>query len=177
MTGARAFAWERMHVVQTPLRFALFHVAAWLARATAPVTDKVGFDEFGNLVAHRQGRPSGNATPGACRPYGLRGTRGPGIIGVKAYHVHRGRERQGGIDRRYGCRRGHPGRLAVHLGLPYQSEVEQFGATEGRELQLVAPTGGSGIPCPYSHAPVELMDLRDMEIALALLEHLVRAFF
>lgn len=64
--------------------------------------------------------------------------------------------------------------MAADLGIPHQPEVSRAGATDGREFQLTAPTGGISIPCRNTHSPAEIVDLRDMTAALSLLVQVVR---
>ena len=63
-----------------------------------------------------------------------------------------------------------------HAGVPYQLAVTGGGMTDAAAAHLV----GGGItalevkiPRRYSHSPVELLDLRDLAVALALMEELV----
>lgn len=102
-------------------------------------------------------------TPELAERGGLRLGRGPGIKRMDAALVAHPR-----VWQRLEA-------LAARLGLPHQPEIGQVGATDGRDLQLAAPTGGLSIPCRYTHSPHEVVDLRDLEAALALLAEAVRA--
>lgn len=65
---------------------------------------------------------------------------------------------------------------AQRAGVPYQLAVTSGGVTDAAAAHLVA--GGIAtleikLPRRYSHSPVELLDLRDLAAALALVEELV----
>lgn len=68
-------------------------------------------------------------------------------------------------------------RAAERAGVPYQLGVAGGGVTDAAAAHLAA--GGIAtlqiqIPRRYSHSPVEVLDLRDLEAALRLAEELVR---
>jgi endoglucanase len=56
--------------------------------------------------------------------------------------------------------------------IPYQLEVLDRGGTDARAIQLSragVPAGCLSIPCRYIHSPSEMVDLNDVEKAVALL--------
>ena len=62
--------------------------------------------------------------------------------------------------------------------IPYQLEVFPGIGTDAGELHLSnkgIPTGAISIPSRYTHSPVELIDLRDLEHAKELLKHFILA--
>jgi putative aminopeptidase FrvX len=72
----------------------------------------------------------------------------------------------------------HPGvkdlliRTAERHGIPYQLEVLDGGTTDASAIQLAGsgvPAGCVSIPCRYYHTPSEMVDLRDVEHAVALM--------
>ena len=61
---------------------------------------------------------------------------------------------------------------AKEAKLPYQLEVLERGGTDARAIQLSragVPAGCLSIPCRYIHSPSEMVDLHDVENAIALL--------
>jgi putative aminopeptidase len=65
---------------------------------------------------------------------------------------------------------------AQHAGVPYQLAVTGGGMTDAAAAHLAGggiATLQVNIPRRYSHSPVELLDLRDLAAALALVEELV----
>ena len=66
---------------------------------------------------------------------------------------------------------------AEKAGVPYQREVLPFGGTDGGAIQRTRggiPAGTLSIPCRYVHSPCEVIDMRDMESALAILKEYVK---
>ncbi len=65
---------------------------------------------------------------------------------------------------------------AERAGVPYQREVLPFGGTDGGAIQHARggiPTGALSIPCRYVHSACEVIDMRDMDGALAILKEFV----
>ena len=65
---------------------------------------------------------------------------------------------------------------AQHAGVPYQLAITTGGMTDAAAAHLAGggiATLQVNIPRRYSHSPVELLDLRDLASALALVEGLV----
>ena len=65
---------------------------------------------------------------------------------------------------------------AERIGVPYQREVLPFGGTDGGAIQHARggiPTGTLSIPCRYVHSACEVIDMRDMDGALAILKEFV----
>jgi endoglucanase len=63
-------------------------------------------------------------------------------------------------------------RSAQKAKIPTQREVLTGGSTDARAIQITrtgVPTGGLVIPCRYVHSPSEMIDIRDVENAVALL--------
>jgi endoglucanase len=63
----------------------------------------------------------------------------------------------------------------VH-NIPYQLEVLETGTTDARAIQLSragVPSGCVSIPCRYLHSPSEMVDVSDVQNAVALLVHLL----
>jgi putative aminopeptidase FrvX len=61
--------------------------------------------------------------------------------------------------------------------LPYQMEILKRGSTDARAIQLTragVPVGVLSIPCRYIHSPSEMIDLQDVQNAVALLVALLR---
>ena len=59
----------------------------------------------------------------------------------------------------------------------YQREVLPFGGTDGAAIQHARggiPAGTLSIPCRYVHSACEVIDMRDMESALAILKEFVK---
>ncbi|MCX6081063.1 MAG: M42 family metallopeptidase [Chloroflexi bacterium] len=57
--------------------------------------------------------------------------------------------------------------------IPYQREVLPAGSTDARAMQLVragVPVGCISIPCRYVHSPSEMVDFRDVQNAVRLIE-------
>ncbi len=66
---------------------------------------------------------------------------------------------------------------AERAGVPYQREVLPFGGTDGGAIQHARsgiPAGTLSIPCRYVHSACEVIDMRDMESALAILREYVK---
>ena len=64
-------------------------------------------------------------------------------------------------------------RTAEKAKLPYQREVLLGGTTDARSMQLVRagiPVGCISIPCRYVHSPSEMVDYRDVQNAVHLIE-------
>ena len=67
---------------------------------------------------------------------------------------------------------------AEKAGVPYQREVLPFGGTDGAAIQHARqgiPAGTLSIPCRYVHSACEVIDMRDMDSALAILKEFVNA--
>jgi putative aminopeptidase FrvX len=65
---------------------------------------------------------------------------------------------------------------AERVEVPYQLRVSGGGTSDASAAHLAAggiPTVDLAIPQRYSHSPVELLDLRDLAAAVALVEELV----
>lgn len=65
---------------------------------------------------------------------------------------------------------------AEKANVPYQREVLPFGGTDGAAIQHTrggVPAGTLSIPCRYVHSACEVIDLRDMDSALAILKEFV----
>ena len=65
---------------------------------------------------------------------------------------------------------------AERAGAPYQREVLPFGGTDASAIQHTRggiPAGTLSIPCRYVHSACEVIDMRDMESALAILREFV----
>ena len=65
---------------------------------------------------------------------------------------------------------------AEREGLPYQMEILTFGTTDAAAMQLAragVPSGCLSIPCRHVHSPGEMVDVNDVERAVALLLALV----
>jgi len=65
---------------------------------------------------------------------------------------------------------------AERAGAAYQREVLPFGGTDGAAIQHARggiPAGTLSIPCRYVHSACEVIDMRDMESALAILREFV----
>jgi len=66
---------------------------------------------------------------------------------------------------------------AERAGAAYQREVLPFGGTDGAAIQHARggiPAGTLSIPCRYVHSACEVIDMRDMESALAILKEFVK---
>ncbi len=66
---------------------------------------------------------------------------------------------------------------AQKAGIPYQMEVLDYGTTDAAAMQLVrsgVPSGCLSIPCRYIHTPSEMVDERDVENAVRLLQEVLR---
>ncbi|MHB1293843.1 MAG: M42 family metallopeptidase [Anaerolineae bacterium] len=64
---------------------------------------------------------------------------------------------------------------AEGLGIPYQREVLDMGATDAREIQRTragVPAGCISIPCRYVHTPSEMVDYGDVQGCVKLLAEL-----
>ena len=67
-------------------------------------------------------------------------------------------------------------RTAEAASIPYQREVLPGGTTDAKAIQLAragVPAGTVSIPCRYVHSPSEMVDLDDVEGAVALLVELL----
>jgi tetrahedral aminopeptidase len=67
-------------------------------------------------------------------------------------------------------------KAAEEAGIPYQMEILERGSTDARAMQLTragVPAGCLSIPCRYIHSPSEMVDINDVENAVALLVELV----
>ena len=65
---------------------------------------------------------------------------------------------------------------ADRAGVSCQREVLPFGGTDGGAIQHARggiPTGALSIPCRYVHSACEVIDLRDLDGALAVLKEFV----
>lgn len=65
---------------------------------------------------------------------------------------------------------------ATEANLPYQLEVLTGGSTDAMGMQIAGPGCAAGcisIPCRYIHSPSEMVDLRDVENAAALLAEIL----
>ena len=69
---------------------------------------------------------------------------------------------------------------AEKANVPYQREVLPYGGTDGAAIQhsrCGVPAGTLSIPCRYVHSACEVIDMRDMESALAILKTFVNMTF
>lgn len=60
--------------------------------------------------------------------------------------------------------------------IPYQTSILERGYTDTYTIQTSGagvPTGGISLPCRYVHTPSEMVDIRDIENAAALIVHLL----
>ena len=67
---------------------------------------------------------------------------------------------------------------AEAAGLPYQMEILPFGGTDARAIQITragVPAGCLSIPCRHVHSPSEMVDIDDVQNAVALLVELMKA--
>jgi endoglucanase len=67
-------------------------------------------------------------------------------------------------------------RAAEVHNIPYQLEVLETGTTDARAIQLSragVPSGCVSIPCRYLHSPSEMVDVSDVQNAVALLVQLL----
>ncbi|MHA1785754.1 MAG: M42 family metallopeptidase [Candidatus Helarchaeota archaeon] len=67
--------------------------------------------------------------------------------------------------------------LADREGIPYQLEIMEGGTTDGTKFALSRggiPTGNIGIPSRYSHTPVEIVSLSDVELTVKLLISVIK---
>ncbi len=97
----------------------------------------------------------------------------------KAPHLAVGLGRGPAIKVKDGRMLAHPGvrrwleDRAREAGLPYQLEVLPRGSTDAAALQVSragVPAGTISIPCRYVHSPSEVVDLRDLDGAVRLLQ-------
>ncbi|MCX7749005.1 MAG: M42 family metallopeptidase [Clostridia bacterium] len=61
---------------------------------------------------------------------------------------------------------------AKKLNIPYQFEILEAGGSDPGAIHLTAggiPSGAISIPCRYTHSPVEMVDMGDLENAVKLL--------
>ena len=69
---------------------------------------------------------------------------------------------------------------AERANAPYQREILPFGGTDGGAIQHARggiPAGTLSIPCRYVHSACEVIDLRDLDSALAILKEFVNGEF
>lgn len=69
---------------------------------------------------------------------------------------------------------------AQRANAPYQREVLPFGGTDGAAIQHTrggVPAGTLSIPCRYVHSACEVIDLRDLDSALAILKEFVNGVY
>ena len=69
---------------------------------------------------------------------------------------------------------------AVETGAPYQREVLPYGGTDASAMQAARGgmyVGTLSIPCRYVHSAMEVIDMRDMEAALTILNAFIRRDF
>lgn len=69
---------------------------------------------------------------------------------------------------------------AEKAGAAYQREVLPFGGTDGAAIQHSrggVPAGTLSIPCRYVHSACEVIDLRDLDSALAILKEFVNGAY
>jgi endoglucanase len=67
-------------------------------------------------------------------------------------------------------------RTADEAGLPYQIEVLEAGTTDATAIQVSragVPAGAVSIPTRYIHSPSEMVDIRDVENAVRLIDELL----
>lgn len=67
--------------------------------------------------------------------------------------------------------------IAEAQGIPYQLEVLSRGTTDAAAIQLAregVPSGCVSIPCRYAHTPSEMVDIEDVQNAVALLAALLQ---
>jgi len=65
---------------------------------------------------------------------------------------------------------------AVKNKIPYQLEVLEHGGTDAGAIHLSrggVPSGAISIPCRYVHTPSEMIDSKDLKLAVDLLYHLL----
>ena len=65
---------------------------------------------------------------------------------------------------------------AERAGVPFQREILPFGGTDGGAIQHARggiPAGTLSIPCRYVHSACEVIDMRDLDGALAILKEFV----
>jgi putative aminopeptidase FrvX len=73
--------------------------------------------------------------------------------------------------------RNHMTLSAAELEIPLQREASIGGLTDASFLQLLhegIPCVDVGVPCRYTHTPVEMIDTRDVEMAVRLLTHAIQ---
>ena len=69
---------------------------------------------------------------------------------------------------------------AERANAPYQREVLPYGSTDAAAIQHARggiPAGTLSLPCRYVHSACEVIDMRDMESALAILKEFVNGEF
>ncbi len=67
-------------------------------------------------------------------------------------------------------------KTAEKLRIPYQREILEGGTTDARVMQITRtgmPAGCISIPCRYVHSPSEMIDIKDVELAVRLLTDLI----
>lgn len=68
---------------------------------------------------------------------------------------------------------------AENSKIPYQLEIMEGGTTDGTKFAVTKggiPTGNIGIPSRYSHTPVEIVSMKDVELTIKLLINAVERF-
>ena len=63
--------------------------------------------------------------------------------------------------------------LAAEQGIPVQRDLLKVGGTDGGVVHVSRAgvlTGGVSIPCRYTHTPTELIDRRDLDACVRLLQ-------
>ena len=69
--------------------------------------------------------------------------------------------------------------VAESSKIPYQLEIMEGGTTDGTKFALTKggiPTGNIGIPSRYSHTPVEIISIKDVELTIKLLIKAIERF-
>ncbi len=69
--------------------------------------------------------------------------------------------------------------VARKYNIPYQLEVLETGATDGRVIQMAREgvmAGAVSIPCRYIHSPSEMVDIEDVENSVKLLVKAISSF-
>lgn len=66
---------------------------------------------------------------------------------------------------------------AKSANIPYQFEIMTFGGTDAGSIHITAggiPSGGVSVPTRHIHSSAEIVDMKDVENAVELLEHFVK---
>ena len=66
---------------------------------------------------------------------------------------------------------------AMENSIPYQLEVLDKGGTDAGSIHITAggiPSGGVSIPTRFIHSTAEMVDLKDVENAIKLLEAFIK---